>query len=200
MASVTTTQCNLPGTKEEDCFAWPYNTTEVPFSAQSYLQSLLRTHRFDLPQLLRPPPQLDPTQWLSEHLRQLCIELGFYLTHLHADCTEKTCPIMCAQEMTYYCAGHGSPRPCSAMGYSVHTLDYAVRQLAVGAGMKHFQSMVRRLYRIFAHVYFHHREVFESQESARGVYAWFVAVVRKYELSPESLIIIPEMPSTVKDT
>lgn len=30
--------------------------------------------------------------------------------------------------------------------------------------LKHFQSIARRLYRIFAHAYFHHREIYESFE------------------------------------
>ncbi|KAJ2383825.1 hypothetical protein H4S02_005118, partial [Coemansia sp. RSA 2611] len=66
------------------------------------------------------------------------------------------------------------------MGYSVHTLDYAVRQLGSAASfpdrrhvldseIKHFQSMARRLYRVFAHAYFHHREVFERQEATTGL-------------------------------
>ncbi|KAJ1925704.1 hypothetical protein EC988_010349, partial [Linderina pennispora] len=63
--------------------------------------------------------------------------------------------------------------------------------------MKHFQSMARRIYRIFAHAYFHHREIFEVQENATFLYARFVKLARKYELSPESLIIIPELPTTI---
>ncbi|KAJ1789111.1 MOB member 4, phocein [Coemansia sp. RSA 2399] len=113
---------------------------------------------------------------------------------------------MRANDATFYCAGHGHPRPCSAIGYSVHTIDYAVHQLgssSVGAAdmtemsMKHFQSMVRRLYRIFAHTYFHHRDMFEQQESATYLYSRFVRLARKYELTPESLIIIPDLPAAV---
>ncbi|KAJ1718569.1 hypothetical protein LPJ53_006448 [Coemansia erecta] len=189
---------NLPGTKEEDCFSWSYDASPAN-SGQLYLQSLLRTKRFDIDSLLPPPPGIDSIAWLYEHMRQICIELGIYVSLVHRECTEHQCPVMRAQETTYYCAGHGSPRPCSAIGYSVHTLDYAVRQLSQrdSTSMKHFQSMVRRLYRIFAHVYFHHRDVFERQESATYLYARFVRLARKYELAPESQIIIPEIPSTV---
>ncbi|KAJ2095994.1 hypothetical protein GGI09_004591, partial [Coemansia sp. S100] len=162
---------------------------------------------FDVDALVEVPQGIEPLSWLYEHMRQICVELGFYLTSLHSECTQ-ACPVMRASETTYYCAGHGRPRPCSAMGYSIHTLDYAVRQLSSAASfpdrvrvaessVKHFQSMVRRLYRVFAHAYFHHREVFERQESTTCLYARFVRLARKYELTPESLIIIPELPTTI---
>ncbi|KAJ2700573.1 hypothetical protein FB645_004969 [Coemansia sp. IMI 203386] len=187
----------LPGTKEEDSFIWSYDNASS--NNQLYLQTLIRSKRFDIDILLEQPSFMDELSWLYEHMRQICIELGFYVSVVHIECTEKQCPVMRAQETTYYCAGHGSPRPCSAIGYAVHTLDYAVRQLSQGdnTSLKHLQSMVRRLYRIFAHVYFHHRQVFETQETATYLYARFVRLARKYELAPESQIIIPELPTTV---
>ncbi|KAI9500874.1 hypothetical protein GGI25_005020 [Coemansia spiralis] len=200
---------NLPGTREEDCFSWTYDSAEIttPLMAQEYLQSLLRTRRFDIDHLLQTPAGVEQISWLYEHMRQICIELGFYISMMHKECTERSCPVMRANETTYYCAGHGHPRPCSAIGYAVHTIDYAVQQLsstsmvvwrAGETSMKHFQSMVRRLYRIFAHAYFHHRELFEQQESATYLYARFVRLARKYELTPESLIIIPDLPAAIE--
>ncbi|KAJ1765342.1 hypothetical protein IW138_006135 [Coemansia sp. RSA 986] len=199
---------NLPGTREEDCFSWTYDSISeinTAHAAQEYLQSLLRTKRFDIDYLMHVPTGVGQMSWLYEHMRQICIELGFYITVLHRECTEDRCPVMRANEATYYCAGHGHPRPCSAIGYAVHTIDYAVQQLSLFVAdkvvsemsMKHFQSMVRRLYRIFAHAYFHHRDLFEQQESVTYLYARFVRLARKYELTPESLIIIPDLPAAV---
>ncbi|KAJ2082713.1 hypothetical protein H4R24_001381 [Coemansia sp. RSA 988] len=204
---------NLPGTREEECFGWTYDSvTEVgtDMAGQEYLQGLLRQQRrFEVDKLLQVPSGIGRLSWLYEHLRQVCVELGFYLAQLIQECTERECPVMRANETTFYCAGHGHPRPCSAMGYAVHTLDYAVRLLSSSTAfpdrtiiqdtsMKHFQSMVRRLYRIFAHAYFHHREFFERQESATYLYARFVRLARKYELAPESQIIIPDLPTTIE--
>ncbi|PIA13248.1 Mob1/phocein [Coemansia reversa NRRL 1564] len=204
---------NLPGTREEDCFWWKYDkVSEVgtEMAGQEYLQGLLRQQRrFEIEKLLQVPSGIGRLSWLYEHMRQICVELGYYLAQLYRECTERDCPIMRANDTTFYCAGHGNPRPCSAMGYSVHTLDYAVRLLSSGTTfpdrsliqdscMKHFQSMVRRLYRIFAHTYFHHREFFERQESATYLYARFVRLARKYELAPESQIIIPDLPTTIE--
>ncbi|KAJ2316643.1 hypothetical protein GGI00_006962 [Coemansia sp. RSA 2681] len=204
-------RANLAGTREEDCFRWSYSSVdeiETELASQEYLQSLIRRRRFDIDALVEVPRGVEPLSWLYEHMRQICVELGYYITAMHGECTEHGCPLMRAAETTYYCAGHGRPRPCTAMGYSVHTLDYAVRQLSsvvsfpdrrsVGeSSVKHFQSMVRRLYRVFAHAYFHHRELFERQESTTCLYARFVRLARKYELTPESLIIIPELPTTI---
>ncbi|KAJ1818066.1 hypothetical protein GGH91_000839 [Coemansia sp. RSA 2671] len=204
-------RANLPGTREEDCYSWNYESIDeikTELAAQEYLQSLIRRHRFDIDTLVEVPPGVESLAWLYEHMRQICVELGYYLSTLHGECTELGCSVMRASETTYYCAGHGRPRPCSAMGYSVHTLDYAVRQLGSAASfpdrrhvldseIKHFQSMARRLYRVFAHAYFHHREVFERQEATTGLYARFVRLARKYELTPESLIIVPELPTTI---
>ncbi|KAJ2762834.1 hypothetical protein H4S06_000431 [Coemansia sp. BCRC 34490] len=213
---------NLPGTREEDCFGWTFDSIEeitTPHAAQQYLQSQVRIRRFDIDSLIRQPRGVGRLAWLYEHMRQVCIELGFYISLLRKECTESRCPVMRAGEATYYCAGHGHPRPCSAIGYAVHTIDYAVQQLSGSSSssllaaidaeenqinpggellsLKHFQSMVRRLYRIFAHAYFHHRDLFEQQESATYLYARFVRLARKYELTPESLVTIPDLPAAV---
>ncbi|KAJ1936784.1 hypothetical protein EC988_008094, partial [Linderina pennispora] len=98
-------------------------------AGQEYLQSLLRTHRYDIDDLLQVPVGMDKTVWLYEHMRQICIELGWYIVEMHRECTETGCPMMRANEDTYFCAGHGHPKPCSAIGYSVHTVNYAIGQL-----------------------------------------------------------------------
>jgi hypothetical protein len=41
----------------------------------------------------------------------------------------------------------------------------AASRISIPPGsVKHFQSIARRLYRIFAHAWFHHRAVFDSFE------------------------------------
>ncbi|KAJ1999865.1 hypothetical protein H4R26_004882, partial [Coemansia thaxteri] len=198
----------MSGMREEECFGWECPAaTGSEFAAQEYLQWMVRHQRFDVEGLVTEPAGVSRLSWLYEHLRQMCVEVGFYVSAMHAECTEKVCPVMRAGETTYYCAGHGRPRPCSAIGYSVHTLDYAVRQLSSAASfpdrrqvgessVKHFQAMMRRLYRVFAHAYFHHRDFFERQESATCLYARFVRLARRHDLTPESLIIIPDLPTT----
>ncbi|KAJ2162787.1 hypothetical protein GGF46_000348 [Coemansia sp. RSA 552] len=213
---------NLPGIREEDCYGWTYGSVAAvgtPRAGQEYLQSLLRQWRFNVDKLLELPEGMERTAWVGEHLRQVCIELGFYVSQLHLECTEKECPEMCAVATSYYCAAHGQPQLCPAIQYAVHTLDQAGRLVSTSAyakaadasrplssssssshvaETKQYQSMVRRLYRIFAHSYFHHREFFERQESATYLYARFVRLARKYELAPEAQIIIPDLPTTIE--
>lgn len=38
------------------------------------------------------------------------------------------------------------------------------------SSVKHFASLARRLSRIFAHAYFHHREIFEHAEAENALY------------------------------
>jgi len=45
-------------------------------------------------------------------------------------------------------------------------LLYTTRISVPEPSLKHFQSIARRLYRIFAHAYFHHREIYESFEAS----------------------------------
>jgi Mob1/phocein family len=63
---------------------------------------------------------------------------------------------------------------------------------------RHFSSLARRLGRIFAHAYFHHREVFEQAEAESSLYARFLALTCKFDLVPPEFLIIPT-PSGISD-
>jgi hypothetical protein len=56
---------------------------------------------------------------------------------------------------------------------------------------RHFSPLARRLGRIFAHAYFHHRETFERAEAESSLYARFLALATKFELVPQRFLIIP---------
>jgi hypothetical protein len=64
---------------------------------------------------------------------------------------------------------------------------------------RHFGSLARRLGRIFAHAYFHHREVFEQAEAESSLYARFLALTCKFELVPPEFLIIPTPSTTFED-
>ena len=59
------------------------------------------------------------------------------------------------------------------------------------ASHRHFNSLARRLSRIFAHAYFHHREVFEQAEADSSLYARFLALIDKFDLVPREFLVIP---------
>ena len=58
-------------------------------------------------------------------------------------------------------------------------------------GGKHLSSIFRRLYRIFAHAWFQHREVFWEVEGEWGLYLFFKTVSERYNLIPEDNLTIP---------
>ena len=56
---------------------------------------------------------------------------------------------------------------------------------------RHFSSLARRLGRIFAHAYFHHREAFEQAEAESSLYARFLALTSRFDLVPAEFLVIP---------
>lgn len=117
---------------------------------------------------------------------------------------------MRASEWQYLCAVHDPPKSCCAIDYCCHTLDWAANTLT---SSKHFPSRLtlgttpaspqqqnqirqltnifRRVYRIFAHAWFQHREIFWSVESKTGMYIFFKTVCDMYNLIPEDNYTIP---------
>ncbi|KAF9937338.1 hypothetical protein BGZ67_001381 [Mortierella alpina] len=174
-------QRNLPGTKDE---------------------SLIRQDPHNVDRLITLPPGQDDNSWLYEHLCQICLELNYLIVHLEPECTPEVCPEMRAEEWMYYCATHRTPRECCAIDYLTHTLDGASAllnnvkffpsRICVPEGsVKNFQSIARRLYRIFAHAYFHHRDIFDAFEAETSLYERFLKLSRSKKMITEKLIIIP---------
>ena len=118
---------------------------------------------------------------------------------------------MRASEWQYLCAVHDPPKPCCAIDYCCHTLDWAANVLT---SQKHFPSRLtlgteasggtqqsvrqltnifRRVYRIFAHAWFQHRAVFWQVEVSEGLYVFFKKVCDVYGLIQEdNYTISPE--------
>ncbi|KAI8606197.1 Mob1/phocein [Dissophora ornata] len=196
---------NLPGTKEEKLYQWPQRpleSIESAFALREYLQALIRQDPHNIELLITLPAGQDENCWLYEHLCQICLELNYLIVHLEPECTPEGCPEMRAEEWKYYCATHPTPRECCAIDYLTHTLDGASAllnnvksfpsRISVPEGsVKNFQSIARRLYRIFAHAYFHHRDVFDAFEAETSLYERFLKLSRAQQLITEKLIIIP---------
>ena len=123
---------------------------------------------------------------------------------------------MRASEWQYLCAVHDPPKSCSAIDYCCHTLDWAATTLtssklfpsrlglgsaAGGSGgervlqsqMKELTNIFRRVYRIYAHAWFQHRDAFWRVEGKSGLYVFFKTVCDEYGLiQPENYTIPPE--------
>ena len=65
---------------------------------------------------------------------------------------------------------------------------------------QYFESVCRRLYRIFGHTYFHHRDVFEQFEEDTSLCHRFVYFAQQFKLIPPSLLIIPGIKTSDKET
>ena len=105
-------------------------------------------------------------------------------------------------QWVFLCAAHRTPRECPALDYTLHTLHGASSLLNSN---KHFPSRVsikensvqklssiaRRVYRIFSHAYFHHRELFDDFEESTYLCHRFTRYVIKYELMTLNNLIVP---------
>ncbi|KYG46516.1 hypothetical protein M433DRAFT_3644 [Acidomyces richmondensis BFW] len=171
-------------------------------------------------QLARPPAQTSREIWLYELARFLIQKTNAVLVALFADtppCSPLTCPEMRASEWQYLCAVHDPPKSCSAIDYCCHTLDWAAttltsnkmfpRRIELGSGappgaqgdktlamqMKEITNIFRRVYRIYAHAWFQHRDMFWRVEGKTGLYIFFKTVCDEYGIiQPESYTIPPE--------
>lgn len=169
-------------------------------------------------QLVTPPANTTKEIWLYELGRFLTQKTNSIIVALFADdpsCSPQTCPEMRASEWQYLCAVHDPPKSCSAIDYCCHTLDWAASTLTsskmfpsrLGLGssasggsdkvllqqMKELTNIFRRLYRIYAHAWFQHREMFWRVEGKTGLYVFFKTVCDEYGLiQPENYTIPPE--------
>jgi hypothetical protein len=163
--------------------------------------------------LSSPPKDIDRAIWLYELCRFLCENVNTIIIALFADnppCSAMTCNEMRASEWQYLCAVHDPPKACCAIDYCCHTLDWAANvltspkhfpsRLTLGHGHEHGAShaqmrqltnIFRRVYRIFAHAWFQHREMFWKVESETGLYIFFKTVCDVYGLIPEDNYTVP---------
>jgi hypothetical protein len=171
-------------------------------------------------QLSHPPPNTGREIWLYELGRFLIQKTNAIIVALFADsppCSAQTCPEMRASEWQYLCAVHDPPKSCAAIDYCCHTLDWAATmlcsskmfpsRLALGSGaqagfqgdrtlqaqMKEITNIFRRVYRIYAHAWFQHRDMFWRVEAKTGLYVFFKTVCDEYGIiQPENYTIPPE--------
>ncbi|KAF9479874.1 Mob1/phocein [Pholiota conissans] len=158
---------------------------------------------------------VDEACWIYEHLRRLAQDLSHPLiTTLQQECTRASCPEMKAGEWLYLCVAHGNDgamEQCCAIDYILHTVDSATALLnsprtfpsrlqIPQTSHRHFSSLARRLGRIFAHAYFHHREAFEQAEAESSLYARFLALTAKFDLVPAEFLVIPSSHFTGEDS
>ncbi|KAL8645653.1 MAG: hypothetical protein Q9226_007203 [Calogaya cf. arnoldii] len=218
-----------PGTKAADMAAGPplveLARLDSAFQLQEHLKALYASYtrpekgNHSVPinaetarSLAKEPDGVGPWLWLYELCRLLVVKendvlVGFF--NESPACTKETCPEMRASEWQYLCAVHDPPKPCCAIDYCIHTLDWAGNQLtstrnfpsrltlgsqATGGSqgaLRVLTNIMRRCYRIFAHAWYQHRQVFWNIENSQGLYIFFKTVCDVYNLLPQDSYTIP---------
>eukprot|EP00756_Hemistasia_phaeocysticola_P047111 Hpha_TRINITY_DN21022_c0_g1::TRINITY_DN21022_c0_g1_i1::g.103363::m.103363 len=138
------------------------------------------------------PPEVDTALWQYECMRGYLADMARVVTSLGSVCTPETCPRMTAtSEWLFLCACHKAPQECPAIDYALHTLDGAATVLN---SSKYFTAtkqpekvpealygnMIRRLYRILAHAWHHHKEEFLVIEEATRTCDRFVRFALRF--------------------
>jgi hypothetical protein len=156
---------------------------ESSFAVQQYLEYLVN-RKTSVEELLKCPESQDENVWQYEHIRLICHQLNALIIPLQLICDPNVCTEMKAGEFQYLCAAHQAPQNCSALDYTIHTVDGSIALLnsnkffqsrisiSVDA-CKHFSVIIRRLYRIFAHCWHFHRELYDSFERETQLFCRF---------------------------
>ena len=111
--------------------------------------------------------------------------------------------MMATDMWQYRCACHAKTQDCCAIDYMIHSLDHATAILqdpknfknridVQETSAKYLQSIVRRLYRLFSHTFFHHEDIFYKFESERHLCERFTHFTKEFKMMPNDLYIIPE--------
>ncbi|KAF1830733.1 Mob1/phocein [Decorospora gaudefroyi] len=170
--------------------------------------------------MAQAPDNVDRTLWLYELCRFLIQKVNTIITALFSDnppCSSLTCHEMRASEWQYLCAVHDPPKSCCAIDYCCHTLDWAANlltspktfpsRLALGTdpSTQHSQirsltNIFRRVYRIFAHAWYSHRDVFWNVEARTGLYIFYKTVCDVYDLVPQDNYTIPPEAEGIEPT
>jgi len=196
------------GCKRQDLNRWPdlgIEEMDGTLATQQYIQQLIRKNKSDVATICQCPPKQDTAAWQLEHMRQFTLELNTLAVMLMEDgCSSRTCPIMKAtNEWIFLCAAHESQtRECCAIDYILHNLDSASallnspkhfpsRVTVSASSIKLFQNIARRLYRMFAHPFYHHQTVFFKFEDNTKLCTRFVHFVLSFNIMAPSMMILP---------
>ena len=205
-ASPTILRRNRPGTKSSSFCRWTeesFDEMDSTLAVQQFVQQSTRKDVADVDDILSAPETQDEGVWKYEHLRQFCMELNGLAVMLQMECAPDTCTQMTATEQwIFLCAAHKTPKECPAIDYTRHTLDGAAcllnsnkyfpsRVSIKESSVAKLGSVCRRVYRIFSHAYFHHRQIFDDFEARTFLCRRFTVFVTQYNLMSKDNLIVP---------
>uniref|UniRef100_A0A4W3HXQ8 MOB family member 4, phocein n=1 Tax=Callorhinchus milii TaxID=7868 RepID=A0A4W3HXQ8_CALMI len=191
MATTVLLRRNRPGTKAQDFYNWPdesLDEMDSTLAVQQYIQQSIRDDASDIEKILEPPDGQDE---------------GVSACYT---CTQMTA----TEQWIFLCAAHKTPKECPAIDYTRHTLDGAAcllnsnkyfpsRVSIKESSVAKLGSVCRRIYRIFSHAYFHHRQIFDDYENETFLCHRFTKFVIKYSLMSKDNLIVPILEEEVQN-
>ncbi|CAK9100883.1 unnamed protein product [Durusdinium trenchii] len=138
----------------------------------SHLQSQETLGTAELREAVRCPASVDEDTWIAAQMKEIFVEAVRMVHFMGEFCHESRCPKMCAGDSTEYkWAEEGTaaaPESMPAISYMQRLIDWADRKLLdqalvpcdgspMPASLRpELATMLRRLFRIYAHAYVHH--------------------------------------------
>ncbi|KAG2458952.1 TF3C3 factor, partial [Polypterus senegalus] len=170
---------NRPGTKAQDFYNWPdesFEEMDSTLAVQQYIQQNIRSDCSNIDKILEPPEGQDEGVWKYEHLRQFCLELNGLAVKLQVRCLLR---YRFSPRVIVFTAACEMGRRHLSLAVWIHFGKSSQRGLTViivccfpdvnwvsikESSVAKLGSVCRRIYRIFSHAYFHHRQIFDKYE------------------------------------
>lgn len=103
---------------------------------------------------------------------------------------------------SYKCTVHDKWRDCCAIEYIIHNLDSSTEVIlnlrhffakpnVSESAVRNLEQIVRRLYRLFSHCFYYHKDVFEEFEREMSLYKRFFEFMIKFKFNKKDTLIPP---------
>lgn len=199
---------NLPGTKRENFYQWndvKYEDIKTTFPSQEIIEQRLRKKNLKINDFLNPPENENENNWVYEVMRNFLNELNLFILQFKEVCTEKLKPEMGIQvngePLVFASSAFNPVKHVPPIDYMVLTLSEATSILVnseinrnnIQKGtIKEIKNCARRLYRIFAFCYYHHKEILISYEKKTHLCERYTKFLKMYGLMEKSNFYIPD--------
>ena len=160
-----------------------------------YLSVATRRDPFRLATVRERPSEVSEGEFRVAVARQFCGELSKVLTRVGNEkiCTSECGEMRATEEWNFLCSAHPKPKECPAIEYMRHTVDQCTGVLLQGKNpSEHLGSILRRLYRILAHLYFHHEDFFTRWEEEHALCARMTHFLETSSLVSRETLIVPK--------
>uniref|UniRef100_A0A674MDR6 MOB family member 4, phocein n=1 Tax=Takifugu rubripes TaxID=31033 RepID=A0A674MDR6_TAKRU len=185
---------NRPGTKAKDFYNWPdesFEEMDSTLAVQQYIQQNIRSDCSNIDKILEPPEGQDEGVWKYEHLRQFCLELNGLAVKLQVNDSHR------AVDLSLFIFMHTlDGAACLLNSNKYFPSRVSIKESSVAK----LGSVCRRIYRIFSHAYFHHRQIFDKYENETFLCHRFTRFVMKYNLMSKDNLIVPILEEEVQNT